>query len=135
MAKISKKTIDADLIKEILDSGDLEKLKALVNDKPTRKQKRPTKASPIPGRPPWNPTWVDDMKDHADEDVRKNPSLGYQGPRHNRDKERQTNNTVKVQCSVCKKWEEISPLFAASYDEDPQLNTYRCNDCLPGQSK
>jgi len=42
---------------------------------------------------------------------------------------------VKVECANCHKQGIVSPVLARGYDTDPDMNRYRCNDCLSSKGK
>jgi hypothetical protein len=65
--------------------------------------------------------------------ISSNPSLAkmYVPPRP---RER-GNNLVHVQCSVCQKWFDLSPILTNGYSQDPKENTFRCNDCLSSRGR
>ncbi len=76
--------------------------------------------------------FIDNLNDHADELITKNPTLGTRG-NHVLNKDKHSENTsklIKVKCCRCQIEEYVKPILAVTYDEDPRLNTYKCNDCL-----
>jgi len=66
------------------------------------------------------------MQAFQEELVTRHPELGSKGVSTT---DRDTGSLVEVQCSLCEKWERVSPMLASRYDKDPEKNTYRCNDC------
>jgi DNA-directed RNA polymerase subunit M/transcription elongation factor TFIIS len=119
-----------------------------IKKKPGRpKQIEPTNGNPFianhksnkvkGGRPEairiTNNKFIDSLEDHPEQLVTLHPELGTRGSHvKNKDQhETDTSQLVKVQCSKCGKIEYVRPILATNYDdENPTLNTYKCNDCI-----
>jgi len=59
-----------------------------------------------------------------------NPQLEILYGNKQRQKKPTSNPFVKVKCSKCGKSEEVSPILATYYSDDPSENSYYCNECI-----
>lgn len=125
-------------LQKILDSGDLSLLKDIVEKSkkksPTKRTTKKTTNKVPPSGRKWKQTWHDDLQEHSDELVTKNPKLGTsrRPNKKNLFRNKATNKMVSVECSICHKKEKVDPIFATSYNTDPTLNTYKCDNCCQG---
>jgi hypothetical protein len=107
------------------------------NDNPSHNsnEKRQARQTPLPVNVNRQDLmkWHDKLEEHTNETQQTNPQLEKlygKKPHAKRSEEGDTFQFVHVVCSECQKEEDVSPILAYQYSDNPDENTYRCNSCL-----